>query len=80
MLNIVGEDFSGVPINLTVAGIQSANGLAQSVNVTIFDDNIVEDIEFIELRLTTGNPNIVSIDQNDVATIDISDDDGMIHH
>jgi hypothetical protein len=49
---------------------------AQSVNITIFDDNIVEDFEFINLRLTTENPDIVLVDQN-VAIIDISDNDGM---
>ena len=76
---IVGEDFSGVPINITVAGgmaVRSVN--TQSINVTILDDNIVEDFEFIGLRLTTEDPDIISVDQ-DVARIEISDNDGMIH-
>ena len=58
---------------------QSIDGTTQSVNVTIFDDNIVEDFEFINLRLSAENPNIV-IDQQNVATIDISDNDGMINY
>lgn len=58
---------------------QSVNGPIQSVNVTIFDDNIVEDFEFVNLRLTTENPDIVFVDQN-VARIEIADNDGMIHY
>ena len=54
---------------------RSIDGTTQSVNVTIFDDNIVEDFEFINLRLSTENPDIVVVQQN-VATIDISDNDG----
>ena len=73
---IVGEDFSGVPINLTVA-----NGTTmQRINITIFDDNIVEDFEFINLRLSAENPDIIVVDQQNVATIDISDNDGMINY
>ncbi len=78
---IVGEDFSGVPINFTIAG-EMANipdVPAQSVNITIFDDNIVENFEFINLRLTTENPNIVLVDQN-VAVLEISDNDGIINY
>lgn len=55
--------------------IRSVN--TQSINVTILDDNIVEDFEFIGLRLTTEDPDIISVDQ-DVARIEISDNDGMI--
>ena len=79
---LVDEDFSGVPINLTVAGgmaSQSIDGPTQSVNVTIFDDNIVEDFESINLRLSAENPDIVVVQQN-VAIIDISDNDGMINY
>lgn len=56
--------------------VRSVN--TQSINVTILDDNIVEDFEFIGLRLTTEDPDIVSVDQ-DVARIEISDNNGMIH-
>ena len=56
--------------------IRSVN--TQSINVTILDDNIVEDFEFVGLRLTTEDPDIISVDQ-DVARIEISDNDGMIH-
>lgn len=56
--------------------VRSVN--TQSINVTILDDNIVEDFEFIGLRLTTEDPDIISVDQ-DVARIEISDNDGMIH-
>ena len=55
--------------------VRSVN--TQSINVTILDDNIVEDFEFIGLRLTTEDPDIISVDQ-DVARIEISDNDGMI--
>ena len=79
---LVDEDFSGVPINLTVAGgmaSQSIDGPTQSVNVTIFDDNIVEDFESINLRLSAENPDIVVVQQN-VAIINIVDNDGMINY
>ena len=69
-------------MNLTVAGgmaTRPIDGTTQSVNVTIFDDNIVEDFEFINLRLSAENPDIVVVQQN-VATIDISDNDGMINN
>ena len=58
---------------------QSIDGPTQSVNVTIFDDNIVEDFESINLRLTAENPDIVVVQQN-VAIIDIGDNDGMINY
>lgn len=76
---IAGEDFSGVPVNLTLPGgmaIRPGNEFMQFLNVTIFDDNIVEELEVINLRLTTQTPDIVSVDQN-VARIEIDDDDGM---
>ena len=51
----------------------------QSVNVTIFDDNIVEEFEFVDLRLTTENPDVVLVDEF-VARIEIADNDGMTHY
>ena len=50
----------------------------QRVNVTIFDDNIVEDFESINLKLTAENPDVVIVQQN-VAIINIVDNDGMIN-
>ena len=50
--------------------------LQQSLNITILDDNIVEDREFINLRLTTQTPEFVSVNQA-IATVEISDNDGM---
>ena len=47
------------------------------MNVTIFDDDIVEEFEFINLRLTTRTPDIVLTDQS-LARIEITDDDGII--
>lgn len=67
-------------MNLTHASgtaIEPVDGFTQSVNVTIFDDNIVEKFEIINLKLTTQTPDIVFVDQN-VARIEIDDDDGMI--
>ena len=54
---------------------RSIDGTTQSVNITIFDDNTVEDFEFINLRLSTENTDIVIVQQN-IATIGISDNDG----
>ena len=51
------------------------NLLQQSLRITILDDNIVEDREFVNLRLTTQTPAIVSVDQT-IARIEISDNDG----
>ena len=49
----------------------------QSLNITILDDNIVEDREFINLRLTTQTPEFVSVNQA-IARVEISDNDGIL--
>ena len=46
------------------------------MNVTIFDDDIMEEFEFINLRLSTRTPDIVFTDQS-LTTIEITDDDGI---
>ena len=76
LLHAAGQDFSGIPINLTFV-----NGVSvQLVNITIFDDNIVEQPEAIQLILTSENPNVVVLtnqfNPTHLATISITDNDG----
>ena len=72
LLTAAGQDFSGLPFNLTFVNKVPV----QSVNVSILDDDIVEQAESIQLMLTTTNPDVIILFQNAMATIFISDNDG----
>ena len=67
-----GLDFIGLPFNLTFteAGIQS-------INISILDDDLVEQIEQIQLTLTALTQGTILINP-DTAFILITDDDGKI--
>ena len=49
-----------------------------TVEVTIFDDTIIEDSEIFTAMLSTTDPNVILGD--DIATITILDDDGELKY
>ena len=71
-----GSDYLGVSVDLVfTAG--SINGTMQCLNVTIFDDSLVESNETFTVIMTTSS--LVLILGNNVTTVVIMDNDRMIH-
>ena len=63
-------DYSGVPFNLTFM-----EATTQTINISILDDDLVEQSEVIQLALTTLTPGMISADP-DSAQVEITDNDG----
>lgn len=68
----VGEDYVGVPLNLTFTQSEETT---QFVNVTIFDDDLVERLEVIQLNLSALIPESDVHVTTNTAEIMITDDD-----
>ena len=69
-----GSDYLGVPMDLVfTAG--TSNGTMQCIDVTIFDDLLVESNETFTVILTTSN-SVVELGNN-LTTITITDTDSM---
>ena len=67
-----GLDYFGVPFNLTFV-----KATTQTANISIVDDDLVENLEEIYLLLTPLTSGMISVDPNS-ALILITDDDGEI--
>jgi len=67
-----GEDYKFEPYNVTFpAGVT-----AKSLNVTIVDDNILENNETFNLRISSQLPNRVNLNNTNQITVTIEDNDG----
>ena len=72
-------DYQAFAMNLTFP-VNSVNGTVQCFNVTIIEDNVVENDEMFiitQVLVTTGLG--VTIGNNTITTITIIDNEGRIH-